>query len=318
MSDQAEGRQAKLVFVEETVFGTKETTPAGWALPYTNMDLNPGEGFTDFEEIDALSVPSKPMGAKHQPAGNNIELPLHYDAWGFPLKYAIADAVTTGTDPYLHTYTLGAALSPGLELERQQGDLTKGNRLFYGGRVATMDFSMDLEGAVKMGLSFGFLRYEAWSATPQVAAPTAYTSDPIDSLLGIIKIDGSAVGYIAAFNFTLDWQLDQDKYPVGNEGWRTSLSRGKPMLGGSLDAFLDDDTVTDLVDAAEAGTAVTFETLFETTNVTESLSFQIANAVLKVTGEPVPDSKGVNVQFDWKASGAGCLICELYNDVISY
>lgn len=318
MADQAEGRQAQLVFIEQAVFGTLETPPAtGFALPYTNMDLNPGEGFTDFEEIDALSVPTAPMGAKHQPTGR-FELPLHYDSWGWPLKYAVATPVTTLTGPYLHTFTLGGTIAPGFEIERKQADLTKGNRLFYSGRVSTMDFALDLEGAVKMTLDCGFMRNRAWTATDQCVTPTTYTSEPVDSLLGIIKIGGTEVGYVAAFNFTLDWKLDQDKYPVGNQGWRSSLSRGKPMFGGSLDVFLDDDTVTDLIEAADAQTAVSFEVLIETTAVTESVSFQITNAKLKQTGEPVQDSSGVNVQFDWKASGAGCFVVELYNSVTSY
>jgi len=321
MADHLEGRQAKCVFIEEAVFGTEQGTPTGYALPYTSMDLNPGEGFVDFEEIDANTAPPKPMQARHSPSGR-FTFPLHWDAIGWPLKYAIGVPDTTGSDPYTHVFTLGDATqgeAPGFEIERQQGDATAANagHKFWGGRVSTFSFAQDLEGAVDFDMDAQFLRHNDWS-TVDVAAPTSYTSDPIDEMIGIIKVGGTQVGYIAAFGFTVDWQLSSDVFPIGNQGWRSSLARGRTRCNGTLDAFFTDDVYTDLIAAAEDQSTVAFDVEYVETAATLELKIDINSALLKVTGEPVPSSAGVNVQFDWRAYGTGCLVMTLINSVATY
>jgi hypothetical protein len=321
MADHIEGRNAKCVLIEETTFGTEQPTPSGYALPFTSMDLSPGEGFVDFEEIDALTTPPKPMAARHAPSGR-FTFPLHWDSIGWVLKYGIGNPATTGSDPYTHVFDLGSAEGEpaGFEIERQQSDFTSAadrGRKFWGGRCSMLSFAQDLEGAVDFDLEAAFLRYNAWAAV-DVAAPTSYTSDAIDEMIGVIKVGGTQVGYVAAFNWSLDWQLNSDVYPVGNEGWRYGLARGRTRVNGTMDAFLNDDAMTALIDPAEAGTVVAFDVEYVETAATLELKMDIDNALLKITGEPVDTSAGLNVQFDWRAYGPSCLTLTLINSVASY
>jgi hypothetical protein len=318
--EQAEGRQSKLVWIKESTFGTKEGTPSGFALPHVGMDLGPGEGFTDFEEIDAVAYPAKPMGTRKAPGGR-LSLPLHYDSIGHAFAAAIATPVTTGaSDPYEHVFTLGASDPHDIEIERQQNDTGLGvkSRHFWAGRVASMSYSMAVESAPQFDLDLAFCKAENWTNTAVVASPSSYTSDAIDSLIGVLKIGGSAVGYVAAFSFTIDWRLDTDKYPVGNEGDRGTLSRGRPMVNGTCEAYLNADGVTALLTPSQAGTSVAFDVEFITTASTRELLIDINSADLKITSEGVPTSGGVNVAFDWRAYGSGCFVATLYNDVASY
>lgn len=322
MGCQSEGRETKMVWVKETTLGTKPGTPTGYRIPFTpgGLDLNPGEGFVDFEEVDGESYPSTPMGSRHSPS-MRARIPLHWDSIGHIFTQAIGIPTTTGaSDPYTHVFTLGGSNGEavGFEVERQQNDQTKVSRLFYGGIVSTLGFSYDVEGGVGFDVAAEFMKYDDWGSSLFVSSPTEYTSDAIDSLIGIIKVGGSAVGYVSGFTFNLDWQLQADRFPVGYEGWRYCLSRGKSKLGGTLDAFLSDAAVTALVDPAEAGTAVAFDIEFTETASNRELLFDINAAKLKITGEPIDTTAGLNVSFDWRTSGSGCFVTTLYNDVASY
>lgn len=319
MAEQLEGRQVKCVLIEESVFGTEEATPTGYALPFTTADLSPGDGFVDFEEIDALSTPAKPMAARHAPSGRFV-FPLHWDSIGWVLKHGIGIEAVTGSDPYTHVFDLGNVLgeAEGFEFERQQLDATKKGRKFWGGRCSSLAFNMDLEGAADFEMDAAFMKYNAWQTAVDVGSPTSYTSDPIDEMIGVLKVGGTQVGYVGAFGWTVDWQLQTDRYPVGNQGWRYSLARGRPKFNGTLDAFLSDAGVTALVDPAEAGTAVAFDVEYVETAATLELKMDINSALLKITGEPVDTSAGLNVTFDWRAYGSSCFTATLINSVATY
>lgn len=317
---QYEGRNAKVVFVEETTLGTKPGTPTGFALPFTRADFTPGDGFVDFEEIDATTTPPTPMASRHSPSAR-FTFPLHWDAFGHVLQAGLGVPTTTGSDPYTHAYVLGHTNGEieGTTVERQQNDATtQVSRCYVGGRVNQFVWNMALEGAVSAELQMEFMECEDWNSSLYVSSPTSYTSDAIDEMIAVLKVGGTAVGYVAAFGFTVDWRLGTDVYPVGNAGMRYSLPRSRTRVNGTLDAFLNDAGVTALVDTAEAGTAVNFDIEYVETAASLELKWDINNALLKITGEPIDTSGGLNVTFDWRASGASCISATLINSVASY
>lgn len=318
MAEDYEGRNVKLVFIEQTDLNTKPVAGPGFVLAFTQQDISPNDGFTDFEEIDGLSRPTKPMGVTLSPNGS-VDIPFHFDSAFWPLKFGVGRHSTAVDTPvvssYTHTFNLGNVLaeSPGFAIEKQQLDAaTLQGRLIWGGRVNTFGFEVALTSAVIFNLGIEFLEMDAWSASLVVASPTEYTSLPIDSLTQILKVNGSPSVEVDTFNGQIDWRLETDRFPVGAGGVRHSLTRLKPMFSGSVSFFFNDDTHA-LITASETKAVQSFEILTEGADPnTESLSFQIANAELAQTGEPVDTSGGQLVPFDWKCY-ADCLTVELVN-----
>jgi hypothetical protein len=319
--EQYEGRNGKMVLIEETTFGTKPSSPPGYNLPFTSATLNPGDGFTDFEEIDGQSVPSTPLGARKAPSGT-IQFPLHYDAIGWVLKHCVGIPTTSGDPgPYTHVFELGHAngLPAGFEFERQQPDAGSDNksRLWYAGRCTTFAMALTVEGAVLFDVGLAFADTpDAWSGTLVVASPTAYTSDAIDQMIGVLKVDNTAVAYVTEFTINIDWQVDTDIYPVCNAGQRGNLPRGKPILTGTMTCIQNDDTNA-LVDSAEANTAVDLD-IELTTDANNDLKVDINDARLRQTDESIPGSGGLTVSFDWRAYGTDAVSFDLINSVTSY
>lgn len=318
MADDFEGRNVKLVYFEQTALGTAPVSPnPGYVLPFASFDASKSAGFTDYEEISGTSTPTKPMGTKIQ-IGGNMDHPLHFDASYWALRMGLGIPVYSADTPQAlsstFVFNLGSAAGQiaGFGIEKQQTDAASTKyRLFHGGRVTNFDFASNLESAVSFGIGMEFLDVEAYSATPIDAAPTEYTSEPVDSLIQVLNIAAAPVCYVESFSGSLDWRLQTDRYPVGCGGVRASLPRGIPMLSGSLGVFANDATMP-LIAAAEAGTEQTFSVVTSEAALTAQLTWTISNAIIKMTGEPVDTTQGLLYTFDWKAYG-DCLTATLIN-----
>ena len=76
--------------------------------------------------------------------GGSIECPAYYEggsALGMLLKHAMGTLNTSGAGPYVHTFTLAAALPTGLTLEVLRGNSANAEE-FYGGKISRLELSV--------------------------------------------------------------------------------------------------------------------------------------------------------------------------------
>lgn len=296
-----EGRDVSLVLIDEDTFGTiQPAAVTGVALPFMSYDIPEKES-----EVDVAQTSGSPLRA---PLGGQISIPLTIkhaaviDATPWLLKHYLGAPSTSGVgDPYTHVMEVGTAvLPPGFEIEEQIGGLTLDNFRSWAGRGGALRWSVTPTGGLIFDADGQFLRQVAPSATPAVAAPTGYTSAPIDQILAVVSIDSTACGVVASLSGMLDNHLTV-KYGPGNSGYPVQLSRGVPTGSGSLGVFLDDDIAADVLAAAKARTDVELTVLWQVT-VAHSITWQIDALKLYLQGRPVESEQGVLANFNFRAA----------------
>jgi hypothetical protein len=316
--EQFTGTVAKLGLVDMASFDLVAGPQAGPALPFTSATFNPGEGFTQFDEITGLFVPSAAMEDVKSPS-MSVTAAVHADAIPNLLKHAIAPPVSTDqTTNYRHVHTLGDTPAHSFALERQQLDSSVPSRLFWGARTSRLSLSMDSTGALQYTWDSESVRVRDWDATLYTSPLTEYTSQPFDTQLCVMNVGSTAIGYVNSFTLDLDWQLQTGQHGVSNQGYRFALNRMIPTLGGSIEVAFCDAAYALLVDPAKNKTPVTFTlSAVQATNTAEFEIF-LQNVRVKMTDESIADSGGLPLGFDFHVSGANCMVVTVKNTVASY
>jgi len=324
MPRQTGGKTAVQLY-EETAWS--EVTPPPntlYQIPYVSMDGGPQVNQVDFPEITGSRIPTKQMdGQKSMPA--TLTVGLHYDAIGHILMHAVGYPTTTIQGAtYTHDFHLGKERGEpqGLGILRVNSDagIVNPYRLYRGLRCTTLAVNMDVEGGVSFDMGLEGYFGDPWvDVNPFDGVPVVeYSSEPISYCVGLIEIDDQPVGYVGSLAVTLDNQLATDEYPVGNQCFRSDLSRGVPTVTGSLGAYLmTDDTLTE---KAENGIPVKIQITYGAiwTDGEMGLRFIFDNSRLILDSEPIDTSSGLSVNFNIAASGPDAFQAHLSNDVPSY
>jgi len=119
------------------------------------------------ERTTHLSVPTSGMQSGtfegFRNAGGSIDIPAYYDGIGVLIKAALGAVSSSGSDPYVHTYTPASTL-PSLTIQFQRGtNLANSREDFLGMKVNTMTISA--EAGSEMTISFDLIGKDADART---------------------------------------------------------------------------------------------------------------------------------------------------------
>lgn len=138
------GRSAYIALNEESTYGTANGSPFGVNNRVFSVSMARNQ---ERERTTHLSQSSAAFAVNtfdgFEIAGGTIETPLTYKGLGLLLKASIGSVATTGSGPYLHTFTPSASL-PSLTIAVQRG--TGSSEQFEGCMVSTMSISCEAGG----------------------------------------------------------------------------------------------------------------------------------------------------------------------------
>lgn len=304
------------------------TTPpvapqTGYALKFSDFNISEAQGQEAIEVLENLGVPFPEVDGT-KPVSGSFELPFGYDWFPYVVRHAVADFVTTGAGPdYTHTATLGDqtnVILPAFACEAQLLQATPVSYILYHGlRMSSWALNFAVSGGIMSTFNVEGLREEDPSTTAVADTVTSFTDDPVSSTLLTAKVDTvDVLCNIESFGFELNSNLAADDYALFQGGRRCALNRGVPTLTGTMNMFADDDTLDYIT-----GTRTTPRTAYDfeikaTESASRDMTIALNNAKLFLQGEPVPTSQGWMVNFNWSASGAGCMVVTIVNQTASY
>ncbi len=112
---RAQGARAQMALAFETVYGTP---PVGGftKMPFASTSLGAKQPLLNSELLGYGRDPLAPI-KDAVTADGDVVVPIDAEAFGFWLKAAFGDPVTTGTGPWTHAFQSGAWSLPSLSIE---------------------------------------------------------------------------------------------------------------------------------------------------------------------------------------------------------
>tara|TARA_R100000655_G_scaffold24339_1_gene48926 strand:+ start:758 stop:1699 length:942 start_codon:yes stop_codon:yes gene_type:complete len=262
------GRTAYIALNEESSYGTANGSPFGVNNRVFSVSMARSQ---ERERTTHLSQSAAAFAVNtfdgFEIAGGTIETPLTYKGLGLLLKAAMGSVATTGSGPYLHTFTPSATL-PSLTIAVQRG--TGSSEQFEGCMISTMTLSCETG-------EEGRASFEVIGETAS-ARGSALGAGGFGDGAQIFHFQCSTLSYNSAaykmrsLELTLDNKLERVNY-LGSK--LTSQPQISDVREVTLTATFDLED-NNLYNAQIAGTASNVEVTF--TNGSDSFNILIRNA----------------------------------------
>ena len=310
---RAQGARAQMALAYETVYGTPPVS--GFRLmPFARTTLGSEQPLLEFELLGYGRDPLAPI-KDAVTADGEVVIPIDVEAFGFWLKAAFGQPVTTGTTPKTHTFQSGDWTLPSMAIETAMPEVPR--FAMYSGCVLDQ-LSWQVQ---RSGLLTATARLVAQGET--IAAATA-AGTPADLALqrfghfnGAISRNGSALGNVVSAEITYANNLDRIE-TIRSDGQIDGADPSIAALTGRIEVRFADST---LVTQAINGDPCEMEFAYVLPSG-ESFTFTIHAVYLPRPRIEISGPQGVQASFDWQAARAAspARMCTavLVNSVATY
>ena len=310
---RAQGARAQMALAFETVYGTP---PVGGytKMPFASTTLGAEQPLLNSELLGYGRDPLAPI-KDAVTADGEVVVPIDAEAFGFWLKAAFGEPVTTGTGPWTHEFRTGAWTLPSLSIETGMPEVPR--HAVYSGCVLD-ELSWQMQ---RSGLLTATTRLVAQGETVSTVS-SAGTPAPIDlkrfgHFNGSITRNGAALGNVVSAQISYANNLDRIE-TIRADGRIDGADPSIAALTGSIEVrFADSTLVTQAID----GEACALEFSYALPSG-ESFSFTVHAVYLPRPRIEISGPQGVQATFDWQAArdsvvGRMCT-ATLVNDVETY
>lgn len=306
---QGQGSSTSLRIGLESSYGVTGAT--SYEVPFMpTLDIKETQALNDSAVIRGTrSMDRSFLGFKA--LDGSVTVPI--DTKSFPkfLEGFFGTPVTTGTGPYVHTFSINDTAIPSLFMEVAHEDLT----LFYlhnGIKMNSFDISFGGDG--ELSANINLMGQKTTKGVAEVLTPTALTTNNKFEQFQAVVTGATNVKDLS-LNYTNN--LDGTQYVIGDGGQRGEIPLGMAGVSGSFTALYENDT---LLAAARDNVDQAFNITL--TNGADIISFDMPEVVLEPTGVTVDSPQGLTQTFNytafWLADAANsALVVALTNDAAS-
>jgi hypothetical protein len=314
---RARGSNAKAFGVFEVTPGTVPAAGPSWfGIPFVSHSLGEERPLI---ASDLLGQGRETQDPTPDVATNDGDLVVPVDVrnFGHFLKLFFGAPTTTGEvgDGYDHVFTSGAANLPSMSIEIGAPEVPAFST-HYGARGNQLKISMARSGLLNATASLICIGESAPAnaSAAGVGATAALAIQRFPQATGSVTKDGAALGSVVAADFTFSNSLEKVE-TIKPDGRIEDSDPGMVSMTGSVTVRFKDTT---LLAAATAGTPCELD--FGWTIGTFSLIFAVPRVFLPPAKRPITGPNGIQVQFNWQASGAdaAAVTATLHNDVATY
>ncbi|MBS3978867.1 MAG: hypothetical protein KGZ77_03580 [Rhodobacteraceae bacterium] len=292
---RAQGARARMALAFETTYGTPPVS--GFTrMPFASTTLGAEQPLLSSELLGYGRDPLAPV-KDAVTADGDVVVPIDAEAFGFWLKAAFGDPVTTGTGPYTHEFRSGSWTLPSMSIETGMPEVPR--YAMYSGCVLDQ-FSWQVQ---RSGLLTATARLVAQGETI-AAASGAGTPEELSLLRfghfnGAISRDGVALGNVVSAEITYANSLDRIE-TIRADGKIDGADPSIAALTGRIEVRFADQTLV-----AQAQTGDPCEIGFAYTLPSgESFSFTAHAVYLPRPRIEIPGPQGIQASFDWQAARA--------------
>ncbi len=277
----------------ETVYGTP---PAGGytKMPFASTTLGAEQPLLNSELLGYGRDPLAPI-KDAVTADGDVVVPIDAEAFGFWLKAAFGDPVTTGTGPWTHEFRSGAWTLPSLTIETGMPEVPR-YAIYSGCVLDQLSWQMQ-----RSGLLTATARLVAQGETVGTVS-SAGTPAPIDlrrfgHFNGSITRNGAALGNVVSAQITYANNLDRIE-TIRADGRIDGADPSIAALTGSIEVRFADST---LVTQAMDGEACALDFSYALPSG-ESFTFTVHAVYLPRPRIEISGPQGVQATFDWQAA----------------
>ncbi len=290
---RAQGARAQMALAFETVYGT---LPVGGfkKMPFASTTLGAEQPLLNSELLGYGRDPLAPI-KDAVTADGDVVVPIDAEAFGFWLKAAFGDPVTTGTGPWTHEFRSGAWTLPSLSIETGMPEVPR-FAIYSGCVLDQLSWQMQ-----RSGLLTATTRLVAQGETVGTVSNSG-TPAPIDlkrfgHFNGAITRDGAALGNVVSAQITYANNLDRIE-TIRADGRIDGADPSIAALTGSIEVrFADSALVTQAMD----GDPCELEFSYALPSG-ESFSFTVHAVYLPRPRIEISGPQGVQATFDWQAA----------------
>jgi len=235
---QALGSLGQILIQEETTFKTTPTADAK-LLYFTDESLTLKRNLHSSASIRGNRNPVKPSRGNVDVSG---DISMQLQAFpGLVWKAVLGSVSTTGTGPYVHTFSIGSSV-PSLVVEKGFTDINQ-YFLYNGCKINSCSLSFTTEGFQMVKFSVIGAK-ETTSSSSYDATPTNNGEQNFDGFaVSTIEEGGSSIGIVNALDITIENNIDGNSYVIKGSGERYSLPVGKVKVTGTIKALFEDLTL---------------------------------------------------------------------------
>jgi hypothetical protein len=310
---RAYGANAQLLGKFESAYGT---VPSGNFIkfPFVSSELGSEQGLIASDLLGQGRDPAQPIRDVIKVTGD-VVVPVDARNFGHWLKALLGAPVTTGTDPYTHTYKSGASSLPSIALEVGMPDIPA-YFMNAGVRVNSAQLSFARSGAANATLNC-IAQGEDRGGSSDGGTPTSAALTRFNQFQGSVKKDGTQLGNVTGAQLTYTNNLETIE-TIRADGKIDGADPTIAALTGTIDVRFAD---TALIDAATDNTPVELAFAY-TIDADTHLIFTAHEVYLPKPKLAISGPGGVQASFNWQAAKnttAGCMLTvELLNDVETY
>jgi hypothetical protein len=308
------GARARLAAAFETSYGSPP--PSGYTrLPFgPPLSLSAEQPLLDSELLGAGRDPLAPI-RDAVTVGGQINVPMDLEGFGFWLKAALGAPVTTGSEPFTHTFASGSWELPSLALELANPEVPQ-FALYAGCVVDSLSWTMQRAGNLLVAVSL-VAQGEMVATASQIGSPAAFDVRRAGHFQGAILRNGTPLANVAEAEITYANTLDRIE-TIRGDGLIDGADPGLASLRGRIRARFAD---TALIDQALAGEACDLQVSYAMAGG-RGLTFTAHRVFLPRPRREIAGPQGVQMDFDWQAArqadGGPMFTAVLVNDREGY
>ena len=310
---RAQGARAQMALAFETTYGTP---PVGGftKMPFASTSLGAEQPLLNSELLGYGRDPLAPI-KDAVTADGDVVVPLDAEAFGFWLKAAFGDPITTGTGPWTHEFQSGAWTLPSMSIETGMPEVPR-FALYSGCVLDQINWQMQRSGLLTATARL-VAQGETVGTTTGAGTPTALELQRFGHFNGAITRNGTALGNVVSADITYANNLDRIE-TIRSDGRIDGADPSIAALTGSIEVRFADQT---LVTQAINGDPCELEFAYVLPSG-ESCTFTVHAVYLPRPRSEISGPQGVQATFDWQAAkdavtGRMCTVT-LINNVETY
>jgi len=310
---RAQGARSLMAAAFETTYGNP---PVGgyMRMPFASTSLGAEQPLLGSELLGYGRDPLSPI-KDAVTADGDVAVPIDAEAFGFWLKAAFGDPVTTGTGPYTHVFTSGSWTLPSMSIETAMPEVPR-YAMYSGCVLDQLSWQMQRSGLLTATAKL-IAQGEAVATGSATGTPTGWNLQRFGHFNGSIKRNSTALGNIVSADIQYANNLDRIE-TIRADGRIDGADPSIAALTGKMDVrFADQVLMTQAMDGSPAELEFAYNL-----GSGESLTFTVHAVYLPRPRVEIQGPQGVQASFDWQAAfdataGQMCTVT-LVNNIATY